>query len=162
VPTVCAYIYVLWSYVNANDHGLGPSPGPTSRHIHIYTNLKTLMHIYTTRNRWRCNGRRRFVKSLHSGGGLGVEPRGLPIILHSTNEPISGCHVAAHDWATWHPIIAQKTATCRHLIRQPSTNQKLSTSLLPHHHTVCMTPAMSACTNCTDCTFNIKFFTCLT
>jgi hypothetical protein len=121
---------VLWSYVLNQNHGPGPSPDPTSRHIHIYMNLKTLIYIYTTRNRWRCNGRRRFVKSLHSGGGLGVEPRGLPIILHTTNEPIPGCHVAAHDWATWHPIIAQKTATCRHLIRQCSTNQILATSLL--------------------------------
>jgi hypothetical protein len=38
------------------NHGPGPSPGPTSRHIQIYVNLKTIIHTYKTRNRWWCNG----------------------------------------------------------------------------------------------------------
>ena len=130
-----AYIYVLWSYFNANDHGPGPIPSSTSHHIHIYTNLKTLIYIYTTRNRWRCNGRRRFVKSLHSGGGPGVEPRGLPIILHTTNEPILGCHMAAHDWATWHPIIDQQN--CH--VSTPNSTMPTNQILPCHFCMVCTT-----------------------
>jgi hypothetical protein len=37
---------------------------------------------------------------MHVGGGHGVESGGLQIILY--NQPITRCHVAAHDWATWH------------------------------------------------------------
>jgi hypothetical protein len=40
-------------------------------------------------------------------GGPGVEPRGLHKILYDQIAKI-GCHVAALDWATWHPIIRPK------------------------------------------------------
>jgi hypothetical protein len=33
-----------------------------------------------------------------------------PFYIYKTNEPIMGCHVAALDWATWHPY--QPIRTC--------------------------------------------------
>jgi hypothetical protein len=49
------------------------------------------------------------------GGGPGFDPHGLHNILNK--QPITGCHVAAHDWATWHQTICQNNATCHNMIR---------------------------------------------
>jgi hypothetical protein len=50
-------------------------------------------------------------------GGPGFNPHGLHIILKQQPNAIQGCHVAAHDWATWHQNICQDNATCHQMIR---------------------------------------------
>jgi hypothetical protein len=51
-----------------------------------------------------------------------------------TNKPITGCHVVALDWATWHLYIQPMNATCQPLIRPrqlPYCQVNLATSSLP-------------------------------
>jgi hypothetical protein len=60
---------------------------------------------------------------MQCGRSGGRTPR-TPIVLHNNHKPIKGCHVAAHDWTTWHLTISQRNAMCHHLIQQLSTNKK--------------------------------------
>jgi hypothetical protein len=53
------------------------------------------------------------------------------IILHKTYEPTTGCHVAAHDWATWHINNQPKYAKCQS--QDAPRVCHASTSVLPHH-----------------------------
>jgi hypothetical protein len=68
-------------------------------------------------------------KALHGGGGPGFESHGLHknFEQQTKTKPIKGCHVAAHDWATWHHTICQKC----HVSQYDSPNcQPIK---LPHH-----------------------------
>jgi hypothetical protein len=91
-------------------------------------------------------GRADFVKALAGGEVRGSNPTdSKTILINKPKRPIPGCHVAAHDWATWHPIICPITATCR------ITFTQLPTNTLPHHHVwsihITYGQAMSACTD---------------
>jgi hypothetical protein len=47
------------------------------------------------------------------GGGRGFKPHGPQLYFYtSTIPPIRGCHVAAHDWATWYLYNELEFATC--------------------------------------------------
>jgi hypothetical protein len=59
-----------------------------------------------------CDGWSDFVKVLGGGEVHGSNPVDYAKFLTQPIQPIPECHMAAHDWATWHPIIDQKTATC--------------------------------------------------
>jgi hypothetical protein len=48
-------------------------------------------------------------------GGRGFDSRARHIILHKTYQPTTGCHVAAHDWATWHINNQSKLPSVNHL-----------------------------------------------
>jgi hypothetical protein len=57
------------------------------------------------------------VPPVHSPGGRSpVRPTVNPQLLHINQQPITGCHVAAHDWATWHLNHQPKHTTCQLLI----------------------------------------------
>jgi hypothetical protein len=65
-----------------------------------------------------------------------------------TNEPTNGCHVAAHDWATWHHIIHTNQcnlSTTDYSTCLPSFQLRAPMSLPCQHATV---SATSSCTTC--------------
>jgi hypothetical protein len=85
------------------------------------------------------------VKDFVGGEVHGFESPGLHKILY---KPLAnmGCHVAAHDWATWHLYIPTKHATCQLMIRPRPTvlPHQLATSIcsyclvtLPRHSPYC-------------------------
>jgi hypothetical protein len=73
-------------------------------------------------------------------GGWGFESHELHnTILLNTGEPTRGCHVVAHDWATWHLHNQSNTATCQTLVCT----------------LVCHVPSLSAC----HCTYHVSLLT---
>jgi hypothetical protein len=103
------------------------------------------------------------------GGGHWFESGRLHKFLNQHNkhqQPINGCHVAALDWATWHPNI--RSTRCHvSQYNSPTDNQSMiatssatSTATLigatsPYgHHVSCMASVQSTCT---DCPVSIKF-----
>jgi hypothetical protein len=79
-------------------------------------------------NQLKLNSRCIVYKNHHGGGrlaqpcqsfarsiGHGFDPRRHTKLLHN-HKPITGCHVAAHDWATWHLTNQPIYATCQLLI----------------------------------------------
>jgi hypothetical protein len=65
-------------------------------------------------------------------GGRGFDSRANHINFTQNHQPTTGCHVAAHDWATWHLNNQPKHATCQ--IADWSTCAcHLSTVRLPRH-----------------------------
>jgi hypothetical protein len=139
--------------MQSNDRGPGLSPGPTPRQrLQILTlNINKLTYILS-HNQWSV-GRTVFAKALCGGEVWGSNPTDSNIILHNNKKPIKGCHVAAHDWATWHLTINQRDATCRSLIRPTVNQQMLATS--PHVRSY--GSATSACTDCTESVIIIFF-----
>ena len=97
-------------------------------------------------------------KVLCVGEVRGSNPMDSNIILHNNQKPIKGCHVAAHDWATWHPITWPNNATCRDIIC-PQQPTKLCHIITCHVIVRSYDPATSSCT---DCTISVIFFACLT
>jgi hypothetical protein len=63
------------------------------------------------------------VKSLHSGGGPGVEPRGLQYILHKTNRTNKRVTRGAHGLGHVSSYHLPPKDTCHFLIRQLPTNE---------------------------------------
>jgi hypothetical protein len=93
--------------------GAKPQPRPPRQPL-IKSNSNINQTTYITRNNvWRA-GRVAITKMLHACRGHGVES--VDCIKFLYNQPIIGCHVAAHDWATWHCTTKQKTTTCRNVI----------------------------------------------
>jgi hypothetical protein len=155
-----------WSYGWRIKPGAGakPQPGPRAQTMHIFKFKYILKHIYNKNNVW-CVVGWPLPKALPPcGGGLGFDPHGLHKIFTPTT---TGCHVAAHAWATWHhpicqkpchvskpihPCVCQLNAFPRHIFT------------LPHHHLPCphATSVVRPChvITCTDCTVN-NFFACL-
>ena len=82
-------------------------------------------------------------KCLCGGEVRGSNPTdSITFYKHTTNQFL-GCHVVAHDWATWHHAICPKFATCHNMIRSLSTNK-----WLPHHQLPCQ--CTSNHVTCTD------------
>jgi hypothetical protein len=81
-------------------------------------------------------------------------PRQWLYEIRNTTFPL---HTAFH-WATWHLPIAHNHATCRHITRPQSTNQKISTS--PATLTVRSPRQLyGIChVSCTACPVNTLFF----
>jgi hypothetical protein len=95
--------------------GLGLSPSPDAPHITFQTNLNIIQHINHIRTTMWANGSPHSTKSFPKGEVTGSNPVDYTILINKP-KPIKGCHVAAHDWATWHHNICQEIATCRQLI----------------------------------------------
>jgi hypothetical protein len=113
-----------------------------------YTDLNTIQHIYQIRNNVWPVGRADFAKALTVEGGPGFESHKLHIILINKPWPIKGCHVATHDWATWHPNTCPNDAMCQNTIR---LQLPIKNAMSSHATSVYgrMASATSACTNCT-------------
>jgi hypothetical protein len=77
----------------------------------------------------------------------GVRPRWRPYNF-TNHEPTTGCHVAAHDWATWHLSNQSKTATCRALIRPCACHVLCHLSPYLPSQPADVIPATSACATC--------------
>jgi hypothetical protein len=68
--------------------------------------------------------------------------RNMPLQL------MTGCHVAAHDWATWHLPICRINATCQLLTGPVACHMYALSANLPNHHqpeSATSSPAQSSC-----------------
>jgi hypothetical protein len=73
---------------------------------------------------------------------------------------MTGCHVAAHGWATWHHTTCQNNDTCQHWIHPLVCHKACLVSMpthLPHHYMVIWTTTYIHLphhhyTDCMDCT----------
>jgi hypothetical protein len=74
------------------------------------------------------------------------------INFYTNYEPTTGCHVAAHDWATWHLNNQSKSAKCQMLIRPPVFHVPCQLSACAFATSLpcqpCHVSAMSACATC--------------
>jgi hypothetical protein len=128
------------------DRGLGLSPSPDPRRPLLHLNSNTFYCISYIRNNVWCSGQAILLRRCMMERGPGVEPHGpIKFLTNQTldQKPINRCHVAALDWATWHPNICPNHAMCHHNTRPMSTNQ-----IFPRH-LPCRLPHVS-CTVCTD------------
>jgi hypothetical protein len=79
------------------------------------------------------------------GGSTPVETHKF----YTTHEPTTGCHVAAHDWATWHLSNQSDSATCRALIRSTCLPRTLPPVTVPAQSLPAdVIHATSACATC--------------
>jgi hypothetical protein len=109
--------------------GLSPDPPP-------FQNITTFKHKYKRANPYNKEHVRECwlaecYKGFVVGGGPGVEPRGLHIILHIYNH-INQSH--SDTWRQWvgprvHTLLATNDM-CQHPIGQPPSNKNM-----PHHQT---------------------------
>jgi len=112
-----------------------------------------------TRTMWRCSGRtvmwRRYM-----GGGPGVEPHGLPYILHITNDQtMSDTWCLQIGSRVLIPFSIQQTCVDSWLANcQPTIIYHVT----PIRSYGLYGPATSDHTDCTDCTVSIKIFAYLT
>jgi hypothetical protein len=70
--------------------------------------------------------------------GRGFDPRGLHPFY-----TLEGCHVAAHDWATWHHTTCQKMTRVSNLIHPPVCHIACPVSMPTH------LPSLYGRTDCT-------------
>jgi hypothetical protein len=148
-------VYNTVIYQITNDHGPGLSPSPTPPFIQLYDFINIAMGYMLIHMVW-AHWSDDYTKVLHSGGGLGVEPRGLPIILHTTIN-----QTTSDTWCPWiGPRVLIPFAT--KWTRVTSRFDKLPTNNACHVTPVrSYGPATSDRTDCTDCTVSIKIFACL-
>jgi hypothetical protein len=95
--------------------GLGLSPDPFYRRSNFQSNSN---NIFPYHNKYHRGGERLAQPlPVHSPAYRKSRVR-LPAHtkLLNNHKPITGCHVAAHDWATWHLNHQPKHATCQSLI----------------------------------------------
>jgi hypothetical protein len=99
---------VVWSYNNCRGLGLSPSPFP--RRFKHCSNLNTYSPVRLTSSTGRRPGQPSF-PSPFTHRRSRVRPPTTPNQFYiETKQPIMGCHVAALDWAKWHPY--QPTRSC--------------------------------------------------
>jgi hypothetical protein len=75
--------------------------------------LNKIKPVYITSNIQWSIGRRVIAKALSGGGGHRFESGPNHNFYTKNRQPITGCHVAALDWATWHPTNQPQTDTCQ-------------------------------------------------
>ena len=93
----------MWFKMYATGAGAKPQPGRP--HITFQYILNIIKHIWYIRNTVWASGSPHSTKAWNHRGGPGFDPHGLHKILNNKPLSIMGCHVAAHDWATWHHTI---------------------------------------------------------
>jgi hypothetical protein len=123
---------VVWSYNNCRGLGLSPSPFPC-RFKH-FSNLNTYSPVHLTSSTGRRTGQPSF-PSPFTHRRSRVRPLATPNQFYiETKQPIMGCHVAALDWATWHPY--QQTRSC-HVSTYDSPTSNC--------HVICRTTTLTCC-----------------
>jgi hypothetical protein len=112
--------------------GLGLSPSPDAPISHFNTNLNIIKHIWFIRNTVWASGSPHSTKARNHRGGPGFDPHGLHKILNNKPLPITGCHVAAHDWATWHQpfvkMMPRVTSSFDHICQSKTATSSHATS----------------------------------
>jgi hypothetical protein len=160
-----AHIYNGQMVKTYKTAGWGLSPGSTPCQPYNNVNLNILKPISITRtNAWRASWAG--IAKVLDGGGPGFKSGGLHKILNNTQtnsrvprgSPRLG-HVAPHNLPNTMPCVTNRFT---HNLPINECHVSGHTSAIQLCHIIIRTCHISICTDCTDCTVSIPFFTCLT
>ena len=107
-------VVVMWHCLLNRGLGLSPGPFRLRRNLDFNSDIFFILFIVRT-NVARVVSPALPVRCPENRSG--VRPTVKPYNFIQNHEPTTGCHVAAHDWATWHINNQPKSAKCRMLTR---------------------------------------------